>query len=312
MFGIALVLTACSSGGGGGSPDPTVTVTASGSVAPGGSETPTSTAPAKPKIPVHVKLLNSDGANVGVGMPIIAFFSKKIANASAFAEATKVTADDQPVTGAWYFETSSYYKGYPIEAHYRPKTYWPAHASIHMDLPVKGLSAGRGMAFDNSLTLDFTTDAANISTVNAATHQMTVTSDGKVHGTYPVSLGAPDTPTARGIKVIMEKGEDISMSGPGYYTPHVKYTQRLTYGGEYLHSAPWNTGNIGRTDTSNGCTNLLPADAKKLYDFLRVGDVVLYPNASGPKMQLGAGYGDWNVPWGQWQTGGLVPTSTSN
>jgi hypothetical protein len=25
-------------------------------------------------------------------------------------------------------------------------------------------------------------------------------------------------------------------------------------------------------------------------------------------MQLGSGYGDWNVSWGAWQTGGLVPT----
>ena len=23
-------------------------------------------------------------------------------------------------------------------------------------------------------------------------------------------------------------------------------------------------------------------------------------------MQLGDGYGDWNVPWASWQTGGLV------
>ena len=62
-------------------------------------------------------------------------------------------------------------------------------------------------------------------------------------------------------------------------------------------------------DSSNGCTNLLPDDAKKLYDFLRVGDVVIYPNANGPAMSLGAGYGDWNVSWGEWQTGGLVPTT---
>ena len=103
---------------------------------------------------------------------------------------------------------------------------------------------------------------------------MTVVSDGKPYGTFPVSLGATNTPTARGTKVIMEKGASICMRGPGYYECGVKYTQRLTYGGEYLHSAPWNLGNIGRFDSSNGCTNLRPADAKQLYDFLGVGDVV--------------------------------------
>jgi len=34
----------------------------------------------------------------------------------------------------------------------------------------------------------------------------------------------------------------------------------------------------------------------------------MYPNANGPKMQLGAGYGDWNVPWSQWLNGGLAHT----
>jgi lipoprotein-anchoring transpeptidase ErfK/SrfK len=109
--------------------------------------------------------------------------------------------------------------------------------------------------------------------------------------------------------VIMEKGRSICMRGPGYYECGIKYTQRLTYGGEYLHSAPWNVSNIssGR-DSSNGCTNLLPADAQKLYGFLGVGDVVRYPNADGPVMSLGSGYGDWNVPWSQWRTGGIVRT----
>ena len=44
-------------------------------------------------------------------------------------------------------------------------------------------------------------------------------------------------------------------------------------------------------------------------EFLEIGDVVQYPNASGPLMGLGDGYGDWNVPWPQWQTGGLYPIS---
>ena len=63
-------------------------------------------------------------------------------------------------------------------------------------------------------------------------------------------------------------------------------------------------------NSSNGCTNLLPGDAERLYHMVRVGDVVTYPNADGPQMQLGQGYGDWNVSWGQWQTGGLVSTTS--
>ena len=74
-----------------------------------------------------------------------------------------------------------------------------------------------------------------------------------------MSLGAARTPTDSGVKVIMEKGDNICMTGPGYHECDIKYTQRLTYSGEYLHAAPWNVANIKRgVDTSNGCTNLLP------------------------------------------------------
>jgi lipoprotein-anchoring transpeptidase ErfK/SrfK len=311
---VALLVSACSSGG---SPATrTVTRTgANGSVSASvassgaGSSVASTTAPAA--APVHIKLLNSDNVTYGVGMPIIAFFSTKITSGKALQDATKTTVDGEPLKGAWFFEYSSYYKGFPIEAHWRPQTYWPAHAKVHVDIPTKGLSAGTGLAFDNSLTLDFSTGARNISSVDAQSHKLTVTTDGKQWGVFPVSLCSHKTPTAHGIKVIMEKGRDISMRGPGYFDAHVKYTQRLTYGGEYLHAAPWNVSNINNgVDSSNGCTNLLPKDAIKLYGFLNVGDVVQYPNANGPAMQLGSGYGDWNVNWGTWQSGGLVSTTT--
>jgi lipoprotein-anchoring transpeptidase ErfK/SrfK len=307
---VALLLSACSSSG---SPGGGGTVTRSGSVATvpvsdGASSSPS--VPAKPAKPVHIKTLNSDGVQYGVGMPVIAFFSKKIASGKALQDATKATVDGKPVAGAWYFEYSSYYKGYPIEGHWRPQNYWPAHSSVHVDIPAKGLSAGKNLAFDDSLTLDFTIGAKNIAIVNDATHHITVTSDGRPKFDFPVSLGANNTPTAHGVKVIMEKGRSICMHGPGYNECGVKDTQRLTYGGEYLHSAPWNTYNIDHgIDSSNGCTNLHPADAAALYGFLEVGDVVMYPNANGPAMQLGMGYGDWNLNWGAWLTGGLVTTT---
>jgi lipoprotein-anchoring transpeptidase ErfK/SrfK len=309
IAGASLALAACSSGGGGNTAS-TVTVTAS-SGAPAASSSPTASASASPKPgkPVHVSLNIGDGGQVGVGMPIIATFKVKVKSAVAFQQATKVTVNDTPATGRWYFEYSDPASGHVMEAHYRLNNYWPAHAQIHMDLPVKGLSAGSGLTFDNSLTLDFSTGAAHISTVDDSTHTITVTSDGKLWGKFPVSLGAANTPTARGTKVIMEKGASICMSGPGYHECGVKYTQRLTYGGEYLHAAPWNTAHIGNFDSSNGCTNLTTAAALKLYNFLEVGDVVTYPNANGPKMQLGQGYGDWNVPWSQWVTGGAASTT---
>lgn len=287
------------------------------SVTSGGPAKSSASPKRAPTVPIHVALKFEDGRQFGVGIPIIAFFTRRPTDGRAFSQATKVTVNGAPANGAWFFETSTG-KRYPYEAHYRLQNYWPAHAQVHMDLPIKGLSAGPGLSYDDSLTSDFSTGAKNIAAVDDTTHMMTVTTDDRPYGVYPVSLGAADTPTLRGIKVIMEKGVSICMSGPGYHECGIKFTQRLTYGGEYLHSAPWNCvgppgcvgrqNNIGRFDSSNGCTNLLPADAQKLYAFLQIGDVVTHLNANGAKMQLGQGYGDWNVPWSQWQTGGLVST----
>ena len=261
---------------------------------------------------MHIKTLNSDGSTYGVGMPVIAYFSKKISDGAALQKATTVTVNGKPVDARWYFEYSSANKGYPVEGHLRPQNYWHAHSRVHVDIAAKGVSAGEGQAFDDSLTLDFRVGARHIVTVDNSSHKVTVVSDGKKYGTFPTALGAPKTRTKKGIKVIMEQLPTVCMTNiqHTYHECGIKWDSRLTYDGEYLHSAPWNIYNIKHgINSSNGCTNLLPKDAKQLYHYLRVGDVVTYPNADGPQMQLGQGYGDWNLSWGQWQSGGLVSTT---
>jgi lipoprotein-anchoring transpeptidase ErfK/SrfK len=318
-----MALAACTSGGaghvaggsvpaGGGSSagGTTSAPSTATSSAPSTPSTTPSTAPPTTGAPVHIQLKFADGSTFGVGIPVIAFFSRKISDASALQAATTLKINGKPVTGgSWYFEPVSGHPGYPIEGDYRLRNYWPGHSSIFVSIQAKNRSAGHGLRFNDSLTSSFATGAANVATVLNSTHKLTLTVDGKVEGTYPVSLGSTATPTARGTTVIMEKGLDISMSGPGYFVPHVKFTQRLTYGGEYLHDASWNAKNIeAGVNSSDGCTNLLPADAEKLYGILRIGDVVRFPDANGPAMTMGAGYGDWNVPWAQWLTGGDVGT----
>lgn len=258
---------------------------------------------------VTMTTLNSDDATYGVGMPVVVYFSRTITDGRAFQAGTRVTADGTPLAASWYFQRSADASS-PIEAQLRPKGYWPAHSRIHVEFPKAGTALGGASALSTKLTsLEFKIGAKRVATVDNDSHRLTLFSDGKRVADYPVSLGAGETRTSRGVKVVMEKGRSISMRGPGYYDPAVKDTQRLTNNGEYIHAAPWNTRNITRgVNSSNGCTNMTTPDAAALYDDLRVGDVVSYPNADGPAMTMGQGYGLWNVSWRQWQTGGLVPT----
>jgi lipoprotein-anchoring transpeptidase ErfK/SrfK len=314
---LALVLSACTAAQPTTNGHPHTGGTSAGSSQTSDPTAPSSSSSSAPSLPVtkvHVEGY-PDGTTVGVGMPIIATFNKKITNAKNFAQDTTVTVNGQVVHGGWYFEFSDPASGHVMEAHYRLPTFWPAHAHVHVAFHLKGVSAGvshhHELEFDGALTsLDFYTGARNIGVVNDATHMLTIHSDGKFYGRFPVSLGAPNTPTYRGIKVIMEQRKTVCMHDAAhtYFECGIKWDQRLTYSGEYLHSAPWNIVNIGHRDTSNGCTNLLPKDAYRLYHFLHIGDVVEYPNADGPPMTLGTGYGDWNLTWSQWQTGGALST----
>jgi len=291
--------------GGGGSGDRHPIAGHSATVHPSATSAPV---PASAARAVHVRLFNADGVTYGVGMPVIAIFSRKITDARPFVRATRVTVNDAPVQASWYFESSVAGLG-AMEAHLRPKAYWPAHAKVHVTLATAGLSAGRGLAFDDSLTLDFTTGARTVATVDGRTNYLTVTTDGKPIARMPVSLGAVMTPTSGGTKVVMGKQAKVRLKGPGYEEV-VPYALQLTYSGEYLVGVPARAASIKqRLDTSNGCTDLLVADAARLYRMLRVGDPVQYLHSQGPSMASWDGFGDWNVPWPKWQSGGLLPTS---
>lgn len=273
-----------------------------------------------PTRPVHVSLFQGDGSTYGVGFAIIAQFDTAPTDSKAFTHAVTVDVNGKPAGGAWYWQNSEI-PGYAVEALYRPRDFWPAHASIEAKFPLKGLSAGRGLAYDDSLTLSMRTGARHVSTVNNQTHTMTVTSDGKVVRRMPVSLGSGNHPTYKGTKVIMARGEDIPgttrprpqgavrmVSRADHYDLLVPWSVRITNSGEYVHSASWNTGNIGSRNTSHGCTNLDVAAAKWFWHFSQVGDIVRYPNAAGPTQPSWDGWGWWNLSWSTWSQGGLLRT----
>lgn len=294
---------------------PVLTLPASSSASP----SPSRTRPRGPVTHVHVSALESDGATYGVGMPIVLFFTPAPTNSAAFTKAVKVTVNGQPADGAWYWEqpTADEVDSHTYEAHYRMPGYWPAHAHVHVDIPIGGRSAGKGLVYDNKLTsLDFHIGDKHVSHVNGKAEKMWVYSDNKLVRTIPVSLGESDHPTYEGVKVVMQKGEDapgtdklrpdgtVRMVGPGYDVM-VAWSARITRSGEYVHAAPWNS-EIGQASTSHGCTNLSTRNAYWWYHFALVGDVVTYTHTGGAVMPVWDGLGDWNVPWTQWARGGLL------
>jgi lipoprotein-anchoring transpeptidase ErfK/SrfK len=267
---------------------------------------------------VRVTTQESDGAVYGIGIPIVVQFDPAPRDARAFEDDTTVTVDGRAAGGAWYWvePTAAQKRQHELEAHYRPRAFWPAHSHVHVQFGFGGRSAGAGLVFAKGLTsLDFSIGAAHVSVIDAQRLRMTVTTDGRFDRRLAVSLGAAVTPTYEGIKIVMQKGEDapgtsalrpdgtVLMSGPGYTDHPVPWSVRITRSGEYVHAASWNHA-IGERSTSNGCTNLSPADAKWFYGFSRIGDVVRYPRTDGGPMPTWDGVRDWNVPWSQWLAGG--------
>jgi hypothetical protein len=118
---------------------------------PAASATSSSKAPAGPP-PKAVRVTSdlNDGAEVGVGEPIVLNFSPAPTNSSQFTTAVTVTVNGKPADGAWYWEKP--YADQPVQAHYREQNYWPANATVTVKLPIAGLSAGRGLAYSGALT----------------------------------------------------------------------------------------------------------------------------------------------------------------
>lgn len=195
---------------------------------------------------------------------------------------------------------------------YRPKDFWPAHATVTISTSptyeVVGHHKGHDLRWGGSASQSFRTGAAQVITVNGQTDQAVVVRDGTTVRTMPTSLGMPGWETRSGVKVLMEKYEVKRMTSESIgadedYELDVPYAIRLTNSGEFIHAAPWAQARLGRYNGSHGCTNLSMADAKWLYDNHLYGDPVITVGTSrGMESGNGAG-GVWNVSWTTWLAG---------
>lgn len=90
--------------------------------------------------------------------------------------------------------------------------------------------------------------------------------------TFIVSTGLPNTPTVVGEFRVYIKYVSQDMSGYGYYLPDVPYVMYF-YKDYALHGTYWHN-NFG-TPMSHGCVNMRTSDAKWMYDFAKMGTLVV-------------------------------------
>ncbi len=210
-----------------------------------------------------------NGATVGVAKPIIINFARPIANRRLAEQAIHISSNP-PVPGAFYWTLDT-------QVRWRPYDFWPAETVVNID------ASGAKSSFQVGESL--------IATVDDATHQMTVTRNGKVAKTMPVSMGIDGKyDTKNGTYYVLEKFPELVMDSSTYGVPvdsadgykiDVEWAVRIDNSGGFVHSAPWSVAAQGKRNVSHGCINLSPANAKWFYDNFGSGDPVIVKNSVG-------------------------------
>jgi lipoprotein-anchoring transpeptidase ErfK/SrfK len=249
-------------------------------------------------------IIPSGSAPVGVGMPVaIQFVSAVDADKRDDVE-RRVSVTSRPaMKGAWGWLDGR-------QLIWRPAHYWTPGTKVTVKADLAGIETRKGLWTDHDASSTFSVGPAMVSTVNTRTHRMTVTRNGKVLKVLKVSTGRPgsETETRNGIKVILSRESEHTMDSStvgidkgekGYYRIDTKWAMRLTWSGEFLHSAPWSVGSQGSANVSHGCTNLSPSDAKWLFDLSHMGDVVKFVGSSRHLEEYN-GYTMWNQSLAQW------------
>jgi len=251
----------------------------------------------------------------GVGQPITAELDKPVKDKAQRALVERaLRVDSVPaVQGAWHWVDDK-------ELHYRPKEYWPAHATVQVHSNLDGVKVGDRLWGAKSKPLKLTIGDSIVAVTDAASHSLTVYKNGEDINEIPVTTGKPGFETRNGVKVVLGKEYFVRMrstsigiaegSSDSYDLP-VYYATRVTWSGEYVHAAPWSTGSQGAANVSHGCTGMSTSNAEWFFNTVRAGDIVKVVNSNGQEMDpFGNGFGDWNLSWQKWENGSALQAAT--
>ena len=257
--------------------------------------------------PISTSFNLTGGGTYGVAMPIVIDFGASIPRASRQVVQSRLFVTSSPAqVGAWRWISDR-------EVVYRSQSYWKTGTTLAVRAALGGLPIG-GRVLDKDRAATVTIGRDLEMSVTNKNHMMTVTSNGKVIKRYPISMGKASTPSWSGQFVIMDRLPatvfDTLDEGPGGYRVAVKYAERLTWSGTFLHSAPWSVYAQGQTNVSHGCVNIGPSNAKWIYQNSMVGDPV---SISGTPRHVaeGNGWTAWDLSWADFIKGSAVPVTVS-
>ncbi|MFH8803601.1 Ig-like domain-containing protein [Streptomyces sp. NPDC017936] len=254
-----------------------------------------------------------EAGTYGVGQPLTAELNRPVADPAQRAVVERaLRVDSRPsVEGAWHWVDDK-------KLHYRPKDYWPAHATIRVHSNLDGIKIGDRLWGGATKDLELTIGDRVIAVTDAASHTLTLFRNGEQVKQVPVTTGKPGFETRNGVKVVLGKEYFVRMRGTTVgiaegsaesYDLPVYYATRVTWSGEYVHAAPWSVGSQGYANVSHGCTGMSTANAAWFFANVREGDVVQVVNSYGHTMEtFGNGFGDWNIDWTKWRAGSALTT----
>jgi lipoprotein-anchoring transpeptidase ErfK/SrfK len=264
----------------------------------------------------HLTALLSPGDSdtVGVGSPVVVSFSRPVPDSKrAMVEKRLAVSTTPDVVGAWHWLNSQ-------QVHWRPPTYWKTGTDVTVSADLDKLYFGDGVWGSGAHQTSFRIGRSHISRVDVARHQMYVYDNGHLVKTFPISAGNDKYPTKNGVHITFEKSQVVTMdsatvgiprNSPDGYYEKVYWDVRISYGGAFVHAAPWSVASQGLVNVSHGCVNISTANATWFYSFSQRGDVVDVYNSAAAPDTTDPGMADWNMSWKQWVAGDALPTTAA-
>jgi lipoprotein-anchoring transpeptidase ErfK/SrfK len=203
-----------------------------------------------------------NGQTVGVAHPIIVRFTAPVTDRSAAERSIKVLSPSE-MTGKFEWHSDDVVQ-------WVPDKYWPPHTKVTL------MAAGEKRSFGTGGTV--------LGVASLSNHTFTVSINGVIQRQMPASMGKPKHPTPVGQFSVLEKYKSIVMDSrtigipledPEGYKLTVADAVRITWGGVYVHSAPWSVGSQGYENVSHGCINLSPDNALWYFNTVGIGDPVV-------------------------------------